>query len=46
MVLDASFNHMVVVGFIRGENRSERKKTTDLPQVTGKLHHIMFYTSP
>jgi hypothetical protein len=26
MVLDASFNHMVVVGFIRGENRSERKK--------------------
>jgi hypothetical protein len=46
MVLSASFSHMVAVCFIRGENRSEGKKNTDLPQVTDKLYRIMLYTSP
>jgi len=29
--------------FIGGGNRMYEKKTTDLPQVTAKLHHIMLY---
>jgi hypothetical protein len=33
----------VAVSFIGGGNRSTRAKTTDLPQVTDKLYHIMLY---
>jgi hypothetical protein len=33
--------YIVVVSFIGGENRITRKKTTDLPQVTEELYHIM-----
>jgi len=37
------FSYIVAVSFIGGENRSTRKKPTDLPQVTDKLYHIMLY---
>ena len=37
------FSYIVAVSFIGGGNRSTGKKTTDLSQVTGKLHHIMLY---
>jgi hypothetical protein len=34
------------VSFIGGGNRRTLEKTTDLSEVTDKLHHIMLYTSP
>ena len=41
MVLNTTFNnifsYIVAVNIIDGGNRSTRKKTTDLPQVTDKL---------
>ena len=37
------FSYIVALGFIDGENLSTRKKTTDQPQVTDKLYHIMLY---
>ena len=33
--------HLYPVSFIGGGNRSTRRKTTDLSQVTDKLYHIM-----
>jgi len=46
MVFNATFNNIsviscMVVSFIGGGNRSIRKKTTDLPQDTDKLYHIL-----
>jgi hypothetical protein len=34
---------IMAVSFIGGGNRSTAKKTTDQPQVTDKLYHIMLY---
>ena len=33
----------MAVNFIGGRNRSTGRKTTDLPQVTDKIYHIMLY---
>ena len=35
----------MAVTFIGGGNRSTRKKSTDLSQVTDKLYHIILYIS-
>ena len=49
MVFNTTFNnisvYIVTVSFIGGENQriGIRKKTTDLPQITGKFYHIMLY---
>jgi hypothetical protein len=44
MVFNATFNNIsliVLVSFIGGGNREYPEKTTDLPEVTDKLYHIM-----
>jgi hypothetical protein len=33
----------MAISFIGNGNRSTQRKTTDLPQVTDKLYHIMLY---
>jgi hypothetical protein len=33
----------VTISCIRGGNRTTRRKTTDLPQVTDKLYYIMLF---
>ena len=38
-----NFNYIVAVSFIDGGNRITRRKTSDLPQITDKLYHIMLY---
>ena len=43
MVFQQYFCYIVAVNFIGGENMRNRKKNTDLPQVTDKLYCIMFY---
>jgi hypothetical protein len=35
--------HIVAVSYIGGGNGSTQENTTDLPQVTDKLYHIMLY---
>ena len=37
------FIYIVQVSFIGGGNRSTQDTTTNLPQVTDKLHHIMLH---
>ena len=50
MVFNSTFNNIfsfiVALSFIGGGNRKYLEKTTDLPQVTEILHHIMLCTSP
>ena len=47
MVFSAIFNNISAISwrpvFISGGKWSTRRKTTDLSQVNGKLHHIMLY---
>jgi hypothetical protein len=38
--------YRVAVSFIGGGNLEYLEKITDLPQITDKFYHIMFYTSP
>ena len=42
MPLSTIFQYIVVVNFIGGGNECT-EKTSNLPQVTDKLYHIMFY---
>jgi hypothetical protein len=42
MVFNATFNNISVISWWSVELPEEPEKTTDLPQVTDKLYHIMY----
>ena len=43
MVINTTFNNISVISWQSVLLVEETRKTTDLPQVTDKLHHIMLY---
>jgi hypothetical protein len=43
MVFNTTFNNISVISFYWWRNPEYPEKTTDLPQVTDKLYHIMLY---
>ena len=44
MVLNATFNNISIIVTVR--KTEDPEKTIDLSQVTDKLYHMMWYTSP
>jgi hypothetical protein len=46
VLLNAIFNNISVISWMSALLVENPAKTTDLPQVTDNLYHIILYTSP
>jgi hypothetical protein len=46
MVFNATFSNIPVISWRSVLLVEDPEKTTDLPQVTDQLHHMMLYTRP